>query len=743
MSRGTWKETVIGIWLAALGIGGRVRFVRAVFVCAGVIAALASTAAPASDGRTRGLPAALAPEHHRQLLARPRAFRTCGSLVRYGRRYLARTKGVPAAPLQPLAGSGGVPGATKAPVPAAGAPSATSGGSGSYSTTNNQEPGVDEPDTVKTDGSTIFAVSANKLYAVGVAGARPRLVGSLDLGAAGYGSELLLRGSHLIVISGPGGIAPGGPILPGGAARVAPGGGARVASGGGARVAPGGGAMVAPSPYYYGGRTTLTEVDVSDPAAMKVVRTITIDGTFVDGRETGGTARLVISSAPAVLELPALRGRPAGYVPRWRFHSLLSHRRFSRPVARCSQIAHPAVFSGLGMVTIFTIDVDRGLWATTTDALMADAQLVYGSPTSLYLATEKWIDPATPVSQLPSQQTTQIDRFDATAPDSTTFVASGEVPGYLLNQYSMSEWHGYLRVASTSTPDWWGGAVPQAPSQSYVTVLATNGSRLTPVGQLSGLGTGQKIYSVRFVGDSGYVVTFRQVDPLYTLDLSDPTAPRVAGQLELQGYSSYLHPIGNGLLLGVGQDVGASNEPSGSQLELFDVSDPTAPRLLQKTTLGVGSASQVNYDHHAFLFWPPTGLAVLPVQIYPAYVGPPAPAPAPSSTSTTAATGAGGGSGQASGGTTSPSGTTSTQEFTGAIGFHVDHSGIRELGRVSHPPINGYVPPITRSLVVGDRLYTVSDEGILAASLDTLAPQTFVAFPAPPAPVVVGTPAAR
>jgi uncharacterized secreted protein with C-terminal beta-propeller domain len=309
----------------------------------------------------------------------------------------------------------------------------------------------------------------------------------------------------------------------------------------------------------------------------------------------------------------------------------------------------------------------------------------------------------TPVTQLPTETTTQIDRFDASSSDATTFVASGEVPGFLLNQFSMSESGGFLRVASTSRPEWWAGTTPTVPSQSYVTVLATNGSSLQQVGRLSGLGTGQKIYAVRFVDDTAYVVTFRQVDPMYVVDLSDPTAPRVTGQLELEGYSAYLHPLGDGLLLGVGQDVGASNEPSGSQLELFDVSNPAAPKLLHKTTLGQYSSSQVQYDHHAFLFWPPANLAVLPLQLYPLYSGT---GPVP-------------------------------QGFTGAVAFHIDRSGINEAGRISHPQTNGYTPPITRSIVIGDQLYTVSDGGVLESNLNTLTAGPFAAFP--PNPLVVGT----
>jgi uncharacterized secreted protein with C-terminal beta-propeller domain len=679
--------------LAAVTVGRHTRGIAVTLAGVGAIAAMAGffapAVAPAAHAALGGR--ATAPRH---ATPRPQAFSSCANLVGYGRRHLSLTHGVPETPVQPLAEPGGL----RAPgtAPQAAAPGTTSGSS-TYSTTNNQEPGVEEPDTVKTDGSTIFAVSQNKLYAVDVSRATPRLAGSLDLGASGYGAQLLLHGDHLVVISGATATGPLRPLLP-------------VPSGGPTPI----------SPYYDAGQTTLSEVDASDPASMKVIRTMTIDGSFVDARQNGSTARFVISSAPRAIATPALRGSASGYVPNWHFRSRLSGRRYNGPVARCRQVAHPAQFSGLGMLTIFTIDLERGLWTASTDALMADAQIVYGSQDSLYVATERWIDPATPVAALPSSQTTQIDRFDATAPDSTTFVASGDVPGYLLNQFSLSESGGYLRVASTSRPLWWGGAVPPQSSQSYVTVLATTGSRLEPVGNLSGLGTGQRIYSVRFVGTIGYVVTFRQVDPLYTIDLSDPTAPRVAGQVELEGYSSYLHPLGNGLLLGVGQDVGANNEPSGAQLELFDVSDPGSPTLLQKMTLGLGSSSQVQYDHHAFLFWPPTNLAVLPLAVYPAA------APTPVSTAPAA-----GSSGSAS--------APAPAQFVGAIGLHIDHSGISEVARIAHPQVGGSSPQITRAVVIGNDLYTVSDEGILKSSLGTLAPGAFTAFPATTSP---GSPSA-
>jgi hypothetical protein len=657
----------------------------------------------------------------RAVHVRPRAFASCARLVGYERTHFSLTHGVPETSPRPLSepSIAAPPRSGSASPPTAAAPAENAGttvGGTSFSTTNNQEPGIEEPDLVKTDGSTIFAVERGTLYAVLAGGPSPRLAGSLALGSTGYGAQLLLRGSRLLVISGsqapPSGVGVAVPALP-----AAVGGQSSALSGGAAAaLAPSTSsvASIAPSPYYYAATTTITEVDVHDPAAMKVARTMTVEGTFVDARQNGATARLVISSAPRAIATPALGSHVSGWVPARRFHSFITGHRYARLLAPCSAVRRPAQFSGMGMLSILTINLDRGLYATDSTALMADAQVVYGSASSLYVATQRWINPLTPATNVPSSPETVIDQFDATNPEHTTLIASGEVPGYLLNQFSLSEYHGYLRVASTSRPIWWNAPQPP-PSQSYVTVLADHGGTLAAVGQVSGLGAGQQIYSVRFIADAGYVVTFRRVDPLYTIDLSSPTSPRVAGQLELEGYSAYLHPVAEGLLLGIGQEVGPENEPSDAQLELFDVSNPAAPRLQARATLGSGSSSLVQYDHHAFLFWPPTALAVLPVSIYsttPVSV-PPTPQPLPA---------AGSSGGQAS--TIEPTGW-----FVGAIGFRVDRSGITEVGRIAHDPVNGATPQIDRSLVIGQQLFTVSSGGVMASSLATLARQALVTFP--------------
>jgi uncharacterized secreted protein with C-terminal beta-propeller domain len=207
-----------------------------------------------------------------------------------------------------------------------------------------------------------------------------------------------------------------------------------------------------------------------------------------------------------------------------------------------------------------------------------------------------------------------------------------------------------------------------------VTTLKVADGALPRLGRVSGLGKGERIYAVRFEGDAGYVVTFRQVDPLFTVDLSDPAAPRVAGELPLLGYSAYLHPLGGGRLLGVGRDATATGMTTGAAVSLFDVSDLAQPKLLSRATVPDGF-SDVEWDHHAFLWWPKAALAVIPV---------------------------------------------SAGEFSGAIGYGVADT-VAERGRVAQPGV-------TRSLVIGDRLYTVSPGGVVASRLDTLAPLAGVDF---------------
>jgi uncharacterized secreted protein with C-terminal beta-propeller domain len=614
---------------------------RRLLYLAVLIAAVAAAApVPAAEAKPRG----------KQKL---HAFQSCTGLVHYARRNALRI--IRQVPVfeggRDEGGAGGGQGEAQRDAPAVG------GGDEDFSRTNVQEAGVDEADDVKTDGKTIFVATDGRLSAVDARAATPRLLDSLDLPAAGFRHELLLHGARLLVIS-EGGDGERFPL----------------------------------------GSTTLTEVDATDPAALRVVRTMTVDGGYLSARLTGTTARVVLSSSPRVglavqtmagAERAVRRARLARWVPRRVLRERGTTTR--RPLLRCGAVRRPAQFSGLDLITVLTIDMARGLPEVDADALMTDGDTVYASPTSLYVASQRWTDTIAAPGEPSSNVRTAIHRFDASVPGRTAYRASGEVHGYLLSQWALSEHEGVLRAASTTAPPWLGEEEEE--SQSLVTVLEDRAGRLAEIGRLGGLGRGEQIYAVRFIGDTGFVVTFRQIDPLFTIDLSTPSAPKVLGELKIPGFSAYLHPVAEDLLLGVGQDATPEGRLRGTQLSLFDISDLSAPRQLHKLTIGGGS-SVAEWDHRGFLYWPPSSLAVIGVQLW---------------------------------------GDIDDSEpgFGGAIGFRVDRTaGIVEAGRITHPSAgeDSFPDVIHRSVVIGDRLFTVSRNGVQANSLATLTPQTWVPF---------------
>ena len=607
---------------------------------------------------------------------RLQAFDDCSELVAYARRYAPRVDDYygPGAPPQPVtvgpvpppAPGGGTGGGAEGGGGATDTPTATpqtTPVTGDSSTTNVQEQGVDEPDIVKTDGAVLFALTDGALHAVDARASEPKLLDSL--GIDGYGHELLVHGKRALVMSTVALGVPPGPVAP--ATSVAD--------------------------AYYGTATLLTEVDVSDPGDLKVVRTETIDGAVVSSRLTGETARVVISTPPAAFApgVPdTAERRLAGWIPKSTVVNKRTGGKRTRRIVRCGAVRHPRTFSGLDMLTVLTIDMSRGLPAVDADALMTGADDVYASTSGLYVATRRWTPPPADASQVAPRGHTAIHRFDTKTANATAYRASGQVPGYLLNQWSMSEHEGVLRVASTREPEWWEGG-QRSDSESYMTTLAERDGALVELGRVGGLGRGERIYAVRMIGDTGYVVTFRQTDPLYTIDLSTPTAPKVLGELKILGYSAYLHPIGDNLLLGVGQDATAQGRQLGTQVSIFDVGDAANPRLLHQRRLASGSSSDVEWNHHAFLYWDPHKLVVIPLDDY----------------------------------------SREDTYFSGAVGLVADRTGIAERGRIVHD-WGTYPGYIQRSVVVGERLFTVSTLGVKASDLGSFADVGHVAWPVRP-----------
>ncbi len=613
--------------------------------------------------------------------------------------------------------------------PASSAPTTAAPQAGvDYSTTNVQEAGVDEPDIVKTDGSLIVAVARNTLHVVDATGDVPELRGSLPLGdGRSYGGEIFLAGDRVLVVAN-------GWRDDAGATRPRD----RRESGDIAGPVPIGGSVA-----------VLTSVDISDPTSPKVESRKELDGEYVTARLVDGIARVVLRSTPQfhIQPLPGAETQAqvrdqvrtavaATEIDDW-LPSVRTDDGRSEPLVACDAVSRPPEPSGVGTVTVLTVDTGKELDIAHTASVVADVGTVYASTAGLYIATNGWTDPRILERQAVEDDaelpffTTELHKFDISDPTVTSYVASGRVRGHLLNQWSLSEHAGHLRVATTEFPESFGRPAPEArQSESFVSVFRQDGDVLDQVGQVGELGLDERIFAVRYFGDTGYVVTFRQTDPLYVLDLSNPAAPTVTGELKILGYSAYLHPVGDGILLGVGQDATEEGRTLGTQLSLFDVRDAKNPDRIHQTSLG-GANSAVEFDHRAFLWWATEQLAVLPLQIHGGrglagpttpeertFVEPDEPGepdePAPDAIA--------------------PSSPPPQDFFAGAVGFTVDASpdgGFAERGRLSHAGRNSAEPfpaAVTRSLVIGDSLYTLSEVGLLASDLATFGDRGWVSF---------------
>ena len=345
----------------------------------------------------------------------------------------------------------------------------------------------------------------------------------------------------------------------------------------------------------------------------------------------------------------------------------------------CANLAHPEKFSGLDTVAVSAFDIGSDLQSRKTVGVIAGGQQIYATDKSTYVSTTEW-------SRDGSAATTSVHKFLTASSGATTYEGSGEVPGTLLNQYAMSEYDGVLRVASTVS-ERRGWVNSRQVTEGVVTTLQEQGGALRQLGQVGGLGQqdNESIRAVRFIEDRGYIVTFRQTDPLYVLDLRNPAAPKVVGELKIPGYSGYLHPIGKNLLLGVGQSgLDSSNPPTptrrgqiGVQFSLFDISDPASPRRIDTQTYGGGSAA-AEFDPKAFLYWQPRDLIIAPTNLHGDYRG--------------------------------------RGAFSGLVLLRADAHGLSEIGRLATTEAYGSV---NRSVVVGDTVYMLSDHALQASSLDT------------------------
>ena len=578
-----------------------------------------------------------------------------------------------------------------------------------YSTTNIQVAGVDEPDIIKNDNRYIYTVSGQNLVIVNAypaAGASVLSTTAIEDAPR----DIFLRGDRLVLFS-TGTVTPGTSSSPGEPAMMPP--------------------YWRPSSPV----THATIYDISDRANPRVLKDYSIEGDYIDARMIGPIVYLVTREQiypyrDGPIIVPVLRegSRTVLQPDVWYFD-------------------HPE--SQYSFTTLTSLDVASGKEKDAQTYLLGTGNTIYVSEEAMYVSFPRYIpmiyrgqpvpmmaesSGASPdfntltgqerqsiidslrnaeqdaIRRQEADQTTTVIHRIGIKNGAITYQAQGEVPGTLNNQFSMDEYKGNLRVATTSSV-----YTPRFGQYTYNNVYVLDREMKT-IGELTHIAEQETIYSTRFIGDRLYMVTFKRIDPFFVIDLSTPRSPKILGELKIPGYSDYLHPYDATHIIGIGKETATNDwggvSVSGVKLALFDVSDVTNPRLLSKVQIGdAGSDSAALQDHHAFLFDKGKNLLVIPIRAvindpvmredyssyrppkiwYGAYVF----------------------------------GLTPTTGFTlrGTVQHGAGDSGYYYYGSSASE--------VKRSLYIGDVLYTMSSKQIMANSLGDLN-TTLATIPLPP-----------
>jgi hypothetical protein len=488
----------------------------------------------------------------------------------------------------PFAASGADSSAQRSSAKAPGLVPSTSRVTNDDSGTNVQELGVDEPDVVKTDGRTLFRVEGGDLTTYDVTGADVVRLGSADLADLRDG-EILLSGDTVVAI---------------------------------------GTSATGRDEYDGRGQTRVTVLDVSDPTAPQVEHTYLYSSSTLEARLHGDTVRLVTQAG-----LPDLDFQEAGR------RDERETERENREIVRestiddwlptvstddgeperlvdCEDVAIPDDGDSLGTIVVVGFAADEA-GERSTSGLAVDTQLAYASADQLYQATSAWgsggcwdvcpmVDSIAP-RWFPGSGddggVSHLYAFDLGG-RATTYAASGEVDGTIRDRWAMDEADGVLRVAV--------GPTGRTGNFNSVVTFRQDGNDLVEAGRVDKLGVNEQIQSMRWFDGLAIMVTFRQVDPLYAIDLTDPDEPRLMGQLKIPGFSAYLHPLGQHRLLGLGEGPAPDGKGWGAQAGLFDVSDLTDPRQLDVVSYGRNSQALATQDPRQ-LTWLPDERKVLTV----------------------------------------------------------------------------------------------------------------------------------
>ncbi|GAB2873747.1 beta-propeller domain-containing protein [Nocardioides pacificus] len=442
--------------------------------------------------------------------------------------------------------------------------------------TNVQEQGVDEPDVAKTDGELLVRVEDDHLTTYDVAGRKVQQLGRLPL-ADIVEARVLLVGDEALVV------------------------GADEAG------------------YWEDPRTRTLRVDLSDPAAPVVVDERVYDSALVEARQHGEVVRLVLQSGLPDLDFVGARGGRskeqavrrnraivrATTIDDWLPTVTIEEGQGSARtdlLAQCEDVGLPDE-GGLGTLAVVATDLAAGADDPgSATAIATDSRVAYVGADRIFVATTTWSWFGRPAARRAADEGVSDVHSFALDGTRTTYVASGEVDGAIADRWAMDHHDGTLRLAvgrTSATGDF-----------NSVVTLEERGDQLVEVGRLDKLGIGEDIQSVRWFADLAVLVTYRQIDPLYAVDLSDATRPRKLGELKMPGFSDYLHPLGPTRMIGMGVAGDARGRTRGGQAALFNLTDLTNPRKASQVEYGPRSQAMAGQDPRQFTWLPESRTAL-------------------------------------------------------------------------------------------------------------------------------------
>ena len=447
-----------------------------------------------------------------------------------------------------------------------------------YSTTNVQEEGVDEADIVKTDGKYIYYLTNRKLTITDVNDSNNIILSStIDFNTKTfYPQEIFLKDDRVVVI--------------GTAGREK--------------------AEKKINGYYsYESYTVAKVYNIQDKSKPVEERTVEVEGDYLSSRMIGDNIYLIsnkylyenLCKSHDITELNEDDFKPK-YIDTAQGEEI-------RTIGFDS-ICYIPEFEDTSYLNITAFNVTNNEPANIESYLGAGNQ-IYSSTANLYITKVKYNYNNNHQNHSVNTEVYKFNLKDAKC----TFEKTGTVPGSVLNQFSMDEKDGYFRIATTDSSTW-----SNEDDTNNLYVLNEN---LEIVGKIEGLAPGERIYSVRFMGNRAYMVTFVQTDPLFVIDLSEPTNPTVLGELKIPGYSKYLHPYDETHLIGIGEDTKLVNygygdvvTTDGMKMSLFDVTDPNNPTEMYTVKIGEkGTYSEVLYNHKALLFSKEKNIIAFPISI--------------------------------------------------------------------------------------------------------------------------------